>query len=185
MPLWHWRKKEWDSVSTIFATELLLERLHAENIEEAIRLAEEIFPHDISHLESPGIEYRASLNPELYSSELATLGLDFQQHWVLQTGERAVALTGLQHKIGDLPHIVWLGWFCVAASERRRKLGSRLLRWTTEVARALGYREMRLWTTTLAEESRAQVLYERFGFRIFCEEVEFDGTRRLYRTCSL
>ena len=172
-------------MSTIFASELTIDCLNRENLEQAIHLAEEVFPNDRYCLESPGVEYRATLDPEPYLKELAALDIDFQQHWIVQIDRRAVALTGLQHKISDGPQIIWLGWFCVSPSERRKQIGSGLLRWTIEIARTLGYREMRLWTTTISEESNAQVLYERFGFRIFREESEPDGTKRLYRVSSL
>ncbi len=155
-------------------------------LEVAILIANSVFPECVGSLESPDVEYRATLHPRRYRSELQALGVDAQQHWIVTRDGEIVGLTGLQHKTVDPFDVVWLGWFCVAPQVRGRKLGKRILQQTMSMARDQGYRILRLWTTTRPSEVTAQELYRRMGFRVTRKEPN-PGTpfTRIYRRRKL
>ncbi len=148
------------------ADKLSLELLTRETLQSAIVLANSVFPQCRDLPESPEIEYRATIDPTTYREAMTALGLDSQEHWVLKKRQSVVGLTGLQHKTLDEPEVAWLGWFCLDPTQRGQKLGKRFLEWTISTARLKGYTVLRLHTTDLPSQSKAQVLYEKLGFRV-------------------
>lgn len=173
---------------TVLAQEnkrLRFERLSATTLNAAIAVANKAFPHDRYNLECPEIEYRAALEPKRYRTELRQLGLDAQQHWIVRSSDDIVGITGLQHKTGEHPSDRWLGWFCVEENARGYGVGKYVLNWTMNVARNMGCRTLRLWTTDTPNEAHAQVLYDRFGFLVYRVEPYQDGYVRIYRERQL
>jgi GNAT superfamily N-acetyltransferase len=164
---------------------VFLEALSSETFGEAVALANSVFPESISIPENPETEYRISLSPDQYGTEARQLGLDAQKHWVARKRRNVVGLTGLQHQAGDAPNIAWLGWFCLHPSVRGRNLGKRLLEWTVDTAREEGYTVLRLITTDLESQAKAQVLYEKLGFRIVDPDRQYhtqpSGYKLIYR----
>jgi GNAT superfamily N-acetyltransferase len=65
----------------------------------------------------------------------------------------------------DWPGILWLNWFYVAESHRRRGVGTMLLQHIIENVQRLDTRKLYVDTSTDAGYDDAVQLYERFGFR--------------------
>lgn len=72
--------------------------------------------------------------------------------------------TGLYRYKRDAHEAAWIAWFCVAPAARGQGVGQQLLDHTVQLARELGYRNVRLYTSTSPGEAAAQRLYEQNGF---------------------
>jgi GNAT superfamily N-acetyltransferase len=73
---------------------------------------------------------------------------------------------GLYLYTRDALEAVWLAWFCVAPEARERGIGSRLLAFSIEQARATNRRYLRLYTSDDSREAATQRLYASRGLRI-------------------
>ena len=92
---------------------------------------------------------------------------DSMRYWVA-VDERAeiCGITGLYNERKDREDTVWLCWFCVDPKYRGRGLGKKLLEFSIEKARGYGKKRLCLYTTTDPNEAGAQLLYEKYGFKI-------------------
>lgn len=98
-----------------------------------------------------------------------------------------VAITGLYNeKDKHDEDEVWLGWFGVIPECRGMGIGREVLEWSIKEARQLGYKKLRLWTTTYPDEANAQELYEKVGLKIFHKEKYLNTEyEKLYREIVL
>lgn len=161
--------------------QLTYEKLSEKDLEEAIALANSVFPSDRDAETSPEFDYRAGLDPERYREDLERIGIGSLQHWTVKDQEKILGLTGLYRVTSDPADVVWLDWFCTAPEARGKGIGRAMLEWTVAEAERQGFRKICLWTTDDPNEAAAQRLYESMGFKIVSEEVSPDGTRRTFR----
>ena len=90
-----------------------------------------------------------------------------QMYWFATDKKgKAIGMTGLyrDQKNKDDHETVWLGWFGVHPEYRRCGIGSSLLEFTINEAKRLGFKTMKIYTSTDENESAAHKLYESFGF---------------------
>lgn len=132
-----------------------IEPLGADRLEEAIELTRSLFWYGTDRRWAAA-DLRHSVAEQQHPRKW---------YWVAinERGE-LVGITGLYREPRDRPSLIWLGWFGVHPHHRNRGLGTRLLKFTIEVAIARGYSTMRIYTSTDPNEIQAHRLYERFGF---------------------
>lgn len=89
-------------------------------------------------------------------------------YWIATTRDSGavMAIAGLYRYSKDADDAVWLGWFCVAPEARGSGLGSQILDYVIDRARATGKKYFRLYTSTDPNEAAAQALYEKKGFSV-------------------
>jgi GNAT superfamily N-acetyltransferase len=82
---------------------------------------------------------------------------------------------------------VWLGWFCADPTIRGQGIGRRTLEWSINKAREMGYKKLKLYTSTDPAEAAAQGLYESVGLKIYKREPNkgFENEEILYRELGL
>lgn len=73
--------------------------------------------------------------------------------------------TGLYRYVRDAEEAVWVAWFCVDSKARGQGIGQALIDYTVAKARNAGFDRIRLYTSTDPNESAAQRLYEKNGFK--------------------
>jgi len=85
---------------------------------------------------------------------------------VLDSGGKVFGLTGLYRDSRKTEKsTVWLGWFGIHPAFRRQGIGSALLLFTINEAQKEGFKTMKIYTSTDANERGAHLLYELFGFQ--------------------
>jgi GNAT superfamily N-acetyltransferase len=145
-----------------------IEPLSESNIDEAINVANKIFPDAANDdKNSPKLGYGASLNPEKYKDFWKRFNLAYLEYFVAmdEKTEKIIGITGLYNRYIDSEN-VWIGWFGVRSDYRRLGLGKDLLQWTIDKALEKNFSAIRLYTSTNPKESVAQKLYDKFGFKI-------------------
>lgn len=158
--------------------------LSPENISEATTLAHHIFPLDAQEEKNPGLAFQVSLHPDKFPEFFQNDECDELKYLVAVNNQNNEVLgtTGWYHLKDDSSEIVWLGWYCVKESYRRKGIGKALLEFTISKARAEGRKVLRLYSDESATE--AQKLYEKFGFIEYNRSVE-DGWVTVYRHLKL
>lgn len=164
-----------------------LKPLTEEKLEEAIALANTIFPHGVDSSEGAMIAYPASLNPEKYRDQLNSMGVSSLNYWLaFNKQNEVIGITGLYHQIDDADDIAWVGWYGVKPEERGKGIGRNILEQTIAKAQATGCKALRLYTSTVPNEATAQLLYEKLGFKIFkTEDVPGEEYKLLFREKKL
>lgn len=161
---------------------LSFEPLSHENFDEAFKLATSVFPDQLKEIEIP---YRGSLDPKSsFWNERRMV-----RYYVVKDTDvgKIVAVTGLYNRKDYPEDEVWLGWFCVDPSVRGHGLGRKVLEWTMNKAREMGYKRFKLYTSTDPNEAAAQNLYESVGLKIFKREPSegWPDEEILYREVNL
>ena len=97
-------------------------------------------------------------------------GVDLLDFWIVISDDGSVAgMSGLYSRRKDRREALWLGWYVVRPSERGKGLGTALLNKAIQEARSRNARFLRLYTSDseMTEGGKdAQIMYERFGFKI-------------------
>lgn len=162
--------------------------LSLENLEEAISLVRDVFPDDFNTADSPEEAYRASLDREGHKEFINRYHLGVLQYFIVKDAgtNKTIGVTGWYVETTDSPGIIWLGWYCVESGSRRKGFGKEILEWTIDQARNMGYKTMRLYTSTHPNEVAAQSLYEKVGLKLYDKkEAEDDGYVVLFREKEL
>jgi GNAT superfamily N-acetyltransferase len=160
---------------------LSYEGMSRENFEEALALGKEIFPYDSELLEQ---NYQLSLDKSDSQWEKYRM-LDYYVARDEETG-KIVAITGLYNLKNHGEDEVWLGWYGVLPEMRGKGLGKKVLTWSMDKARDLGYKKFRLWTTTFEGEAAAQKLFDSLNIAVYkSEEDKEEGHTTLYREINL
>lgn len=146
-----------------------LSPITSENLARAIAAAWQIFPYE-THAEGfwPEVAYNMAIAEQ-----------DPQFKYYLATdGETLVGITGHYPPEDGQPQI-WLGWFGVLPSERRKGYGVKILNATAEIIAGFGMAELNLYSGDRQEERSAHRLYLRLGFEQ-TGRGEVDGDPVLY-----
>mgnify|MGYP001281250548 CR=1 FL=1 len=150
-----------------------IEKLNSARLSDAIELRDCIFD-ELLPLEYETLE--ASLDTKKFSEWYAQAQMKTLDYWVaLNEVENLLGLIGLYTEQGDKKSKVWLGWFCVDSNYRGKKVGSRLLDFAIDTAKAAGFGELHLYTTYDNEYKQARFLYEKRGF-VKYKELKKDGS---------
>ena len=90
------------------------------------------------------------------------------KYWVaLDENDRILGTTGLYSENDDFHEAIWLSWFCVDPEMRGQGIGKQLIEFSIEMARSYDKKYLRLYTSDDPNEAAAQVLYEKYGFKVF------------------
>lgn len=139
--------------------------LTKEWLEETIALADKIFPPEFEE-EPAKDEIPASLFPEQYREYLAKTEIKpGLKYWVAADNGKVIGLIGLYNYEFDPDDLVWLGWFLVDPSARKKGIGNRLLLFAIEEAKKRGKKFLKLYSTDDSAELDSHRLYEKYGFR--------------------
>lgn len=146
-----------------------LKQITSENLALAIAAAWQIFPYE-THAEGfwPEVAYKMAIehqNPRF-------------QYYLASDGETLVGISGHYPPEDGQPQI-WLGWFGVLPSERRKGYGAEILKATAEIICGFGMEELNLYSGDREEECDAHRLYLRLGFEQ-TGRGEVDGDPVLY-----
>lgn len=158
--------------------------LSKENIQEAIKLVNSVFPRDALLENNPANAYRVSLEPEKHRDFYKKFDLEFLKYFVVTESEsdKILGVTGFYRRYKDPEDLIWLGWYCIEPSQRNKGFGKEILNWTINNAKENGYKRMRLYTSTDPNEEIAQKLYEKLGFNLIEEKIDsVSPYKTLYR----
>ena len=113
---------------------LVIKKVDATNLQQAIDLQKTLFPHD-----NGANDLRRAVNQELD---------DWRNIWEYYIGyidETPVGITGI-YDYKEYPSDAWLGWFGVLSKYRRKGIGQQLFNTIKQKAKELGYDNFRLYT---------------------------------------
>jgi len=133
---------------------LTLERITSKNLAKAIAAAWEICPYE-THAEGfwPEVAYKMAIeqrNPRF-------------AYYLARDTEKIVGITGHDPAEDGQPEM-WLGWFGVLPTERRKGYGSKILLATCEIIGGFGISSLYIYSGDREEERAAHRLYLRNGF---------------------
>lgn len=139
-----------------------LEKITAENMAEAVRMARTIFPYEV-HKEGfwPELAYRESiaLKRPNFAYYIAYVSRP-------ETNGCPVGITGHYPPTDRHPSTLWLGWFGILPLHRRKGFGAQMLQLTCKTVATFGCDEIKLYSGDREEERAAHRLYERHGFQL-------------------
>jgi GNAT superfamily N-acetyltransferase len=143
-----------------------IEPLSKKTLSEAIELLESIF------------EYRPDQEQirKNLGDSISNQGFS-KEYWVAISVEgKVIGTVGLykQSWKRNNDNILWLGWFGVHPSYRRRGIGSMLLNFAVSEAKKKKARELRLYTSREENEMPAHRLYKKYNFRESAYDKERD-----------
>jgi ribosomal protein S18 acetylase RimI-like enzyme len=138
-----------------------------------LRIRDGVLPDlDVAVVGGAEREYREQLTRHLVSAALGTGAIAVAEWDGTVVGRAFVEPWGV-------PPLAWLGGLVVEEAYRQRGIASALVAYLEERAAEIGYSEIRL--SVAKDNSRAQDLYERLGYRTMGEDtssglVLSDGT---------
>ena len=144
---------------------LEIKPLSIETLEQAITLANAVFPQD-----NPEIALRASLDREAYIPFYQEQNLRTLEYWAGLDDKNVIGTIGLFSLDDDYREAAWVGWFCVHPDYKGRGIGKKLLEFAIQEAQQRGNTYLRLSTKT--ENKDAHRLYQRRGFVDIDQENE-------------
>lgn len=148
---------------------MIIKLVDFNNYEEAIKIQNEIFPH-----EDGTINILASLDRELFMKKTEIFYEDDNvKYYLAYINNESIGITGIYHYQKDE---AWLAWFGILPQYRHKGYGKKLLEETIKIAKEQGYRTFRLYTDKI-ENAKAVKLYEKLGFigeKYSVEKLSYD-----------
>ena len=154
-------------------------------LDQAEALVKRVFPYQDFAERMSFWAYRRRDNP-LVQRGMRLFGVSVLLHyWVAINDQGKVCgIIGL-YTTPDTEHeAIWLSWFCVDPTQRGQGIGGKLIEFAIAEARTKGKKMLCLYTSDDPNEAAAQMLYEKYGFKIVKEEKNFSHTT-YYRTLLL
>lgn len=167
---------------------MLIRDLDKDNVDEAVKLLNRVFPYDTEKDNLPEKFLKGSLNPLKYKKYWEKFNIAYLKYFVLidDKSKKIIGTTGLYKRKQDDKGVVWLGWYCVAPEFREKKLGRKLLAWTIKKAKKQKNKKLRLYTTLHPNEKVAQELYKKIGFKEIEEYQDYiDSDKTIYMELKL
>jgi len=90
--------------------------------------------------------------------------LEFWQVFLIRAADEVVGVSGLYRQSESPAHLCWLGWFAIRPKFRRKGFGSAAIDATANYARALGCKE--LWVYTGSSDEVAKGFYTKLRFEL-------------------
>jgi ribosomal protein S18 acetylase RimI-like enzyme len=150
------------SVITIYKLELTYVEVDKGNVEQAIKVQNDIFPRPE---EDATLNFLSSVDIKLFE-DISKLKLicDKCVYYLVYNGKKPVAITGL-YTLKNYSNDAWLGWFGVLPEERAKGYATRILQeMKRRVKEEWGKDYFRLHTDT-GDNATACKLYEKLGFK--------------------
>ena len=126
------------------------EVLSKANLDIAINIQHDIFP-----LENGSEDLKETVNKSIPCHQ------SLQNYWLAKVNNKYVGICGL-YAYKAYPKDAWLGWFGVVENERRKGYGTKILEFSMQQARQLGFETLRLYTDE-EDNANAIKLYNKFG----------------------
>jgi len=99
------------------------------------------------------------------------------QYWVaLDENDKICGITGIYSVNRDVHDSIWLSWFCVDPEMRKKGIGRLLIEFSINIAKSLGKKYLRLYTSDDPNEKAAQGLYDKYDFKIVSEKKQGNCT---------
>lgn len=155
--------------------------LSNELLDESTRLRDNIF-NEIQDNEKATLS--ASLNISGNKAYLELLGINKLKYWVAYLNNSVIGIVGLYEEMGDTTN-VWLGWFGVDSSYRKKGTGKSLLDFAMNQAKELNYKELHLYTYNSTEFKNAINLYKKSGFVEYTPNFNKEDEKDLYFKLAL
>ena len=149
--------------------EVIIEELSYRSLKDAVKLLSECFPNDNGYK----IWFPKSLEFDKHREEYMGKGTLYVKYFLAidKKSGKVLGTTGLYILKEDANEkACWVGWFAVSKRYRNKKIGSKLLDFTIDLARKKDMKFLRLWTTSAPNERKAQRLYDKRGFKEFKRE---------------
>ncbi len=143
--------------------------LSSETLEEAVRLANTVFPHEAPDT-APETAFRASLDTKRYKHFYDQNNIKSLEYWIGVKDQQVIGTVGLFTLEEDYLEAAWLGWFCVHPNYKGKGAGKKLLEFAIQEAQRRGNTYLRLSTKT--ENKDAHRLYAKRGFIDMYQEDE-------------
>ena len=152
------------------------EILSKENLDIAIKIQHEIFP-----LENGSEDLKETINEGLPNHQF------LQKYWLAKVNNEYIGICGL-YAYKSAPKDAWLGWFGVVESARGKGYTTKILEFSMQQAKKLGFETLRLYTDE-EDNACAIKLYEKFGMisEIYDnpEDMHFEISKTLIFSKSL
>ncbi|MGM0641865.1 MAG: GNAT family N-acetyltransferase [Thermotogota bacterium] len=171
--LYKLEQREYEGKKIIFAIrQFKIEPLNVKNLAQAKALQNEIF-NDLNKSEKLLLE--ASLDMHRYKNLLLENEIETLEYWVLKDCalDKVAGIVGLYKEIGS-SSIVWLGWFGVDASYRKKSLGEKLLEFAISKSEAMDMKQLHLYSWDSKFYQPAIRLYEKYGFIAYTPDEKTD-----------
>ncbi|WP_414543803.1 GNAT family N-acetyltransferase [Nostoc sp. CCY0012] len=161
-----------------------IEPLSYATLDEAINLINKVFPSQ-TLFERATLAFPLSLrkNSTITKIIFRILEITEVRYWVAvdEDCKRVIGTTGLYGYLKDIHEAYWLAWTCVSPTVRGQGIGSKLVDFSIEKARAEGKQFLRLYTSNSPDEAVAQILYQKRGFRLIGEDKIWGSkSKKLY-----
>lgn len=105
--------------------------------------------------------------------------------WVaIDENNNVLGTTGIYTYIKDENEAIWLAWFCVDPEQRGKGIGKKLIEYSINMAREYKKKYFRLYTSNDPNETAAQNLYEKYGFKVIKKKKKLFYTK-IYRELVL
>ena len=166
---------------------MLIKPLSLSNIEAAVNLVNKVFTRQ-SMLERESLRASLSQDKRLYKILFLLARVTQLHYWVAvdNNSQKVIGTTGLYCYTYDEAEAYWLAMFCVDPTCRGQGIGRKLLEFSIDKAKAADKKFLRLYTSTDPNEATAQVLYDKYGFRITNEERYWGSQyKKVYRELEL
>lgn len=155
--------------------------VNQQNIEEACQCVDSVFSY--LRKSKPSETFRAGVDRDLFATYRQEYDIVSIMHWVAidaDTGQ-VIGTTGLYEFPEDQEEAFWLGWFCVSPAARGKGVGRKLLEFSISLARLLGKRVLRLYTSAHRKELHAQALYKQQDFEVVVSKRKLPGKSLIFR----
>lgn len=166
---------------------MYLEELNKANINQMQSLIDSIFPVQ-TFFEKISLKVSVRKNNPFWKAVLLIFGFKDLDYWLAKSDENheVMGSIGLYTMRKDDKEAYWVGWYCVSNKYLGQGIGSQLIDFAVNKARNDSKKYLRLYTETFPEEEKAQLVYEKKGFRLI-DKIKIKGTNhfRLIRELKL
>lgn len=152
---------------------MCIEPLSYATLDEAVKLVNEVFPRQ-PLFEKASWSFPLSLRKNSIIAKIIfkIKKITESRYWVAvdENTNKVIGTTGLYGYPHDINEAYWLGWTCVSPCVRGQGIGSKLVNFAIEKARAEGKKFLGLYTSNSPTREVARILYNKRGFQLTGED---------------
>ena len=136
---------------------LTYEKVTKDNLDVAIKTQNAIFPK-----ENGALNLKASADEAFIEKVYGKNFRESVDFWICKnSNDEAVGITGI-YAYEEYPEDAWCAWYGVIPNEQGKGYGKKILLWTMETAKEMGFENFRLYTD-LDDNNIAVELYRKVG----------------------
>lgn len=142
--------------------------LSKKNLKEAVALVVRIFNSKPDDFDAPQKWFPASLSPTTKKSKeiYKSYGTTYLKYYLGLEDGKVIGTTGIYLIEEDQTDSAWVAYLCLDPAFRGKGYGAELLDFSMNLARKMGKKYMKLYTTYNLDIKKAMKLYEKRGFKI-------------------